>query len=517
MYKVLLADDERIIRDGISSIIKWQELNLSLIGAAKNGIEAYELIKEHQPDIVITDIRMPGLDGLQLIEKTREGYPTIKFIVLSGYNEFEYAREAMKYGVKHYLLKPTDDQKLSQVLCEVIEELHSYRKKEAYIKNMKYNMKKITPHLKQQFLREYITDLTYGRSEWEYFMKGLFKILDYKGYGRIIVFKIDEQYNYEFIFVLNNIATEILHNHLILNTNIKEKVVLLIKDIPVEELYKSLEKIKEVFYDFYQMYITISFSECNKLYDTKEMYQEAEECLSHQFYLGKGTIITKDDILTTEQKFNHFVFDYSKLEIGVKSGNMDNIQLCMDQFFDQLIYNQYNIEIALTYCIELISMIIRQSDLNKQNLYMKQIIKMQELYTLQQIKDYIYDIARTITLENYKKNKEKQNQLIQRVIELIKVNISNENLSLKWIANEIVYMNVDYLGKLFKKETGENFSGYMNRIRVEKAKRLIENSKNIKVFEVAEKVGYGNNPQYFSQIFKKYANYTPTEYKKLFE
>ncbi len=122
MYKVLLVDDERMILDGISMIIDWESYGVQLTGKAMNGIEALEFIEKDSPDIVITDITMPGLDGIGLVSKTRERFPAIKWIFLSGYSEFEYAQQAMRYGVRHYLLKPCNEEKISEALTEVVRE-----------------------------------------------------------------------------------------------------------------------------------------------------------------------------------------------------------------------------------------------------------------------------------------------------------------------------------------------------------------------------------------------------------
>lgn len=111
MYKVMLVDDEKIILDGISQMIDWTSLGTRLIGTASNGVEAYERIKELLPDIVVSDIRMPGMDGLELVAAVHRSHPGIRFVLLSGFGEFDYASRAMQYGVKHYLLKPTNEKK----------------------------------------------------------------------------------------------------------------------------------------------------------------------------------------------------------------------------------------------------------------------------------------------------------------------------------------------------------------------------------------------------------------------
>ena len=111
MYSVLLVDDERIILEGLSVVVEWERHGTALAGKAKNGAEALEMIREIRPDIVITDLKMPNMNGLELIAAVREEYPDIVFVILSGYDEFEYAQRAMQYGVRHYLLKPAASRK----------------------------------------------------------------------------------------------------------------------------------------------------------------------------------------------------------------------------------------------------------------------------------------------------------------------------------------------------------------------------------------------------------------------
>ena len=133
MFKVLLVDDERMILDGISSIVEWHKLETELIGKAMNGLEALELMDKNTPDIVITDITMPGLDGIGLVAKAKEKYPNVKWIFLSGYSEFDYAQQAMRYGVKHYLLKPCNEEQISEAILEVIKEIKKEQAAEEYI------------------------------------------------------------------------------------------------------------------------------------------------------------------------------------------------------------------------------------------------------------------------------------------------------------------------------------------------------------------------------------------------
>ena len=127
MQKLIIADDERVIRETIYNLIDWESLDIEVIGLCKDGIEAYNMILDEAPDIVMTDIRMPGLSGLELVKRIAQTDQQLQFIILSGYEEFEYAREAMKYGVKHYLLKPCSELKLIESIKQAGEDCRKAR------------------------------------------------------------------------------------------------------------------------------------------------------------------------------------------------------------------------------------------------------------------------------------------------------------------------------------------------------------------------------------------------------
>lgn len=245
MYSVLLVDDERIILEGISSVIDWESIGTKLVGTARNGVEAYQKIGELQPHIVISDIKMPGMDGLELAAKVRADFPEIQFILLSGFSEFEYARTAMQHGVRQYLLKPCNEMDIIEAVTSAIEEL-----------------------------------------------------------------KINE-----------------------------------------------------------------------------EPPSDRPLCTGYS-------------------------------------------------------------------------------------------------------------------------------PTINEVVNIVYAHYSDHQLSLKWVAGQMLYMNADYLGKLFKQETGERFSSFLTKVRIEEAMKQIGASGNVRVADLAEQTGFGDNPQYFSQVFKKYTGVTPSEYRK---
>ena len=128
MLRLIIVDDEKIIRETIHHLINWNSLGIEVVGVCKNGLEAYDAIIDEYPDIVLTDIKMPGLSGLELIEKLNQTHEQIHFIILSGYEEFDYAKQAMRYGVRHYLLKPCNEQQIITAVTETVKEIHSSKK-----------------------------------------------------------------------------------------------------------------------------------------------------------------------------------------------------------------------------------------------------------------------------------------------------------------------------------------------------------------------------------------------------
>lgn len=515
MCKVLIVDDERIIREGIAGVIPWEKYGYTLVGTAANGDEAYNLINKESLDIVISDIKMPGMNGLQLIARIKEEQPAVEFVVLSGYGEFEFARTAMQYGVKYYLLKPCNEQEILEVLEQLRTEIELKKRKEAHLERVKQDLDRIKPQLKAQFLKEFVTNQFTFAQEWEYYQT-LLGLKFETGQVRLLLCQVEGKFEFEYLFACKQTTEEILGENLVfLSTTIGEELLLLIKDMELEDLLLLVEAVKQTFYEYYGRDMTLVISERGELKTTPLLYRQAREFLKHRFYLGEGSIITKKDIDFGQNKESNLIFDFEQFGFLVKSGNTEQVKVGIGEFFRQLGKTTHEINGAKIHCLDLFSTVIRYSAEEKMKDHLKQIVSLEEFTTLEQIHQFIKEIALEITTANYAENVQRYNGQIQKVVTLVQENLANEDLSLKWLAQEMLYMNVDYLGKLFKKEMNERFSDYIIRLRMEKAKGMMENSDS-KVFEIAKAVGFGDNAQYFSQVFKKQTGYTPSDYKKLF-
>lgn len=513
MYEVLIVDDERIIREGIKNSIDWTSYDIKNCYVAENGFEALEIIEKYKPNIVITDIKMPGMDGLELIAKVNAIYSKIVFVILSGYGEFSFAHEAMKFGVKNYILKPCNPNEIVKILKDTVLELKEKEKKEKFLKDMDYNLSKILPQVGEQFLKDVIIDGNYSSTEFAYFRK-LLKIEEDK--FKIVILKLNKKGDLLEKFALKNIAQDILKEELIYLSSIFENnIILLIKSVDLNELMDLLISIKNYFNMYFKSDISIGVSNEDTIENIRKMYIEVEECFKSEFYLGEGKILTEKSI-TFKEKHGNMTIDIKSevFETATRNGNIEELKEQLKSFFEILEQEKLEIEMAKTYCIELYFIIIRQGDPTEFSKYADGILKIKDMNTLRSIYSYIDDISYEIAAKNYDSNNKKYGMVINTVLECVDKNLSNSDLSLNWIAKEVLYMNENYLSKLFYKETSEKLSQYVIRMRMEKAKELIKSNADYKIYEITEQIGFEDNTQYFSQVFKKYTGFTPSEYKK---
>lgn len=258
--------------------------------------------------------------------------------------------------------------------------------------------------------------------------------------------------------------------------------------------------------------MTVAISEVDCITQVRRLYLEALECLGHRFYLGEGSIITKNDI-THENRINDYEYDGQSLCLFIKSGNLEKVESEISQFFNELTESRLSISLVRSYVMQIFLVMIQQSDSVSMQKYMDKMSVLVDMDTIQQMKHFFLSTAKEITQGHYERHKSNHSAVIHKMIDLVEENIGNPELSLKWVANK-VYMNADYLGKLFKQETGQKFSSYVTQERIKKAIEQIQLMDDVKVFAIAEMIGFGENPQYFSQVFKKFTGYSPSEYKK---
>lgn len=520
MIRVLIVDDEPFIRQGLKLLIKWKDHGCEIIGEASNGNEAMEIIKNQSVDLVITDIKMPVMNGLELIKCVKDnGYNNIKFIVLSGFYEFEYAKTAIKYGVKDYVLKPIQKDELNRVLDEFskdfIVEKNNLQKIEK-AQNDSYQMKLNKLILGKagsatiKFLEDKLKPSDYLRFILiDVDMAGM--SIDEKNQYRLDVYnetvKIIKNRNYNVICELDDKKN--MHSiGFIFDKKFLEENVFGEREY-VNNLVCELKKtINNKFY-IYAGKAVEDIHNIKKSYETATMLKIINK---------DSNVIFFEEIYKDSCRKQIVKKDYMDMLInGIEENNKDKIKKCIKSFYESFKDGyidgeilKINIDYLLFNLINIEKNINEES--NKEELL--------ELIGLLDVENIISrDSEKNLTnfsinfaeyLDNLRKNS------IKGVLSYIDKEIYEhymDKLSLKSLS-EKYYLNSAYLGQIFKKKYKVSFKDYLNEFRIEKAAEMLKRSDE-KIYEIAEKVGYSNN-DYFINKFTQIKGKTPFRYRKDF-
>lgn len=523
MYKVLIVDDEPSILNGLKHIINWAEHGIEIIGLASNGQEALDIIKNNKVDILITDVKMPLLDGLGIIRQINENSYNIKSIILSGHDDFKYVKEAVKLGVENYLLKPINTDELSFTLLTTIKKIDSDLYKQISIiesmsvfrENILYRW--VTNYISSQELEEKASVVGIPLSYSQYLIS-IIKIVNSKS------FNLDngKKENALLSFAINNICTEITSQVFpcTIFSALNGDVIILFHGDDIEtkrpEIIKILNSIINV---ANKLLNTNMFASVGSLQSDYELvyksYSDAINLLEYSLILPANTLVDYDEVqhssITLQKKINIDFISFNKLLLAKEE---DKCVRFLDKIYKQVRemtgitpYFIQNMTIEILFNILSTINIFNDSNENIyefENLF-SNISKIKNIEELVNLLKLVINQSITHLIVKDKK----QNPIIKQVLNYIEENFNNE-ISIKLLSS-IFNTNAAYLGQLFKSETGDMLTNYLNKIRVEKAKVMILNSR-LKANKISEKVGY-INPNYFYRIFKKITGISPTEFK----
>lgn len=511
MQTIMIVDDERFIHLGLDKLINWKEYNIRKIGEAYDGDTALELIKKDTPDIILTDIRMPGIDGLDLISQVSKIYDyKPQWIIVSGYESFSYAKKAMNYGVKYYLLKPIDENELKSIL-----KLFS----EKYSKRNKRDLKAEHRLAVSAIIRRLLSD----SSKKEYLEKAKEILGDFtpSRYGQIIFQNTtDRDIETTLRKILLKLGLKGASERIIHIKNKQFSFIITESEVPEMELKNFAYKLqKDCSKTFNQtLYISIGIH-INSLEHLNKSYISSEMAINKVLFRNKEPVFIADDMYEWEKKRN---FDLAK-EIMFFPGLLKSIEQNNSEEIDKYILSIYtwikkndvspsSIKLWVNCLIMDITRLTVELG-GKQDDYIK------DFRNIVLIDPFLFseDLFKHITkfcqysgdmIESIKKNN--QDGIVSIVIQNIRDNF-NCSLSLKLLGEQYSQNHV-YLGQLFKKKLGISFKTYLAGIRIEEAKKLLTRT-DLKVYEVAKSVGY-NDCDYFSKQFIKITGQSPFSYKK---
>lgn len=534
--KLFLVEDEMVIRRGIKNSIDWEKEGYIFCGEASDGELAYPMIIKEKPDILITDIRMPFMDGLELCKLVKKELPNIKILILSGYDEFDYAKEAIRLGVTEYLLKPISSGKLLEALNGVSESIRREKEDKDLVRKYMEEMRENTEHEKQKFFEQMIAGnlsmadaLETGKKYEMNLSAGMYNLLLFRftlgkenrksgellGEAEYAIEKLTERLEYVFEF----------------QRGVEGWAFLLMADNEeqmserVKELSKDLEEIMK-------NYSTIAYfggigQPVARLRELEESFREAERALAARFTMELNRIISVEDIRMAQNvdtlddieitSFGEIEKTRTMLEKFLNNGAEDEIDEFVDVYINELpeenlksvLMRQYIIMdayiVMMSFCEKIEGI---EGEMQAQSEELKN--SMKTIQTLEEIKNYIRMLLKKIIGVRDTISGRRYSDIIEIAKDQIRKTYMSDEISLNTIAAE-VGMSPSYFSSIFSKEMGKTFVEYLTEIRMDRAKELLMCS-SMKTSEIGYEVGY-KDPHYFSYIFKKTQNCTPKEFR----
>lgn len=513
MYQVMIADDELIIREGLRCIIDWEELGFEIATEASNGEEALQKIIETQPDLVMLDIRMPKLLGVDVIRQAREQGFNGQFIILSGYTDFEYTQAAIQYNVAYYLTKPIDEDELCETVKKIREDLDTTKTQAA-----------IYDHYKDKMQSIILSDLLTGNVDMSHF-KDSNLLPEAEQYQVVIYEKYShnaERSSYRFsdlLKVTNEDNTS--YDSITLDNN---NIILLKGTFILQKFQDFLSRYEQeqrpqMNSPLDSLFITYGHA-VSEISEIHESYEEALLLLQRRFFCNRHQHTIGYEDLPSNPSRKVFKIDSTALN-KYQESLTDLLQVNKRSQISQVLQE---LETNLYYCTEP----IQDVKLFLTDLYLSVKEKLFHLYhntdlpfprnseIINQINSYyyLYEIIQYFE-EQFKMvtkaiTHPSSENVMDDILHYIEHNYM-DNIKLETIAPLFGY-NSSYLGKIFSKKVGVGFNVFIDEVRIKHSKDLLINTE-LKVYEIAEKVGY-RNVDYFHTKFKKYVNQSPAEFRK---
>ncbi|MEC0090501.1 response regulator transcription factor [Paenibacillus macquariensis] len=532
MYKVIIVDDEAVVRIGLKNTINWNEHGFELIGAYANGREAWDAVELDRPDLVISDISMPFMDGLELAGLISAQFPYIKIIILTGFDEFEYAQAAIRLKVSDFILKPITAQEIRMLLDRVRAEMDEEKQRREDLSRLNNQLKQSLPLLKERFL-ERLVAVGLGKEE---ISEGFtyFNLPPVSPFYLVMVVDIDDfgdrelisyEHDAEFLrFAAFDIFQETLNRDNVLNFRTREERMVAIifgqanEILLYEQVFSLAEEVRYHVEKYLNFTVTVGIGRtCAHIEQLPNSYKSALSALDYRFLLGKNRVLSIMDIEGKPSIQLPLVLDWDrKLATAVKTGDLQEAYELIEMGVAELKTSLVPVEACLLQMQKVVLTLmnsIQELVIHDAELSFDRQIKLMDVYkfkTLDEVEIWLRDVVGSIISTIADNRNHLTNMQIHRGVEYIDQNYANEKMSLQDLCRHVL-MSTSYFSLVFKQHTGETFIEYLTRVRISKAKELLHNSK-LKLYEIAEQVGY-KDPNYLSILFKKHTGITPKDYR----
>ncbi|KKI92404.1 hypothetical protein WQ54_09530 [Bacillus sp. SA1-12] len=509
MFRVMIVDDEPTTRQGLVKIVPWENYGFKVIDTAATGNEAIEKFHNASPHLMIVDMKMPGLSGIELIEKIWAMGENVHFLILSGHAEFQYAKKAIKYNVKGYLLKPVDEDEVINYL----KEIKSTLEQESEYQKMKV---KIEQEDKESVIQAALIGEPFNNIN-------SFKFYDQLQTYQLLLIKPEQKNNIDLIMLKKKIWGFFEKSKCGVVFIIKSYLgILLNAELEFSKnpdgIYRDLKKLMD---DYHLDFISALSNPFKDLEELPKHFQSTTMLISRKFFLENGTLLTestdyalKDENNNTNSEFDQFHLSHAveKLVYAMEIEDRNAIESICREIGLQMIkvgYSEYDFKKKF---IEIVSSLLHKLMYEYQEIrgiisnVLSMIYEIENQRDVKQLLNYVNEL---ITKILDKLDVDKTDVLVKKMIYLIERNY-DKNIKLETLS-ELLHYSRTYLGKLFKSYTGEHFNTYLDKVRIENGKKLL--MQGYKVYQVSERVGF-SSVDYFHSKFKKYVGMSPSDFRK---
>lgn len=542
MYKLLIVDDESEVTEGIAGEIDWRECGFTEVETAGNGREAMDIFDRLKPDVLITDINMPYVSGLELAEWVKRTYPITRIVILSGYDEFDYAKQALQLQVDDYVLKPFSGEQLTATVHKVVNRMNEERERLSNIELLQEHYRTSLPIVREKFLSSLITrkqPLSVIRDKAErYDMR-----LEGQGYVvSVIGVPLAEERSEEgengsavrtlplsgdldlMLFTVSNIADEIWAKYELGKVFIHQDHVVLFTVSPnsqmdsvMNQTQNALNEVLQSIETYLRFPVTIGIGTfVHDIGYLKASYETAVTALDYRRLLGNNRIIYIGDLERVQHKL---VFDEVKehsLVQAVKLGTEQELQKALDSLFEEISRSTVPVHEYELYMLEMITAIMKitkdiQSGADDLFSGGQGILNQyRKLNSVEETRAWFGDLCAKLRGRIAAGRQRASQRIVEEAVNYTKSQYHDAELSIAKVCDHL-HISPGYFSGLFKREMKMTFGAYLLQLRMEKTKELLRTT-SLKQFEIADKVGF-SDPNYLGMCFKKYTGLTPKEYR----
>lgn len=516
MLKLMIADDEELSVRMLKNLINWQVYGIQIVGTAFHGVDAWELYLRERPDIILTDIRMPGIDGLELTRRIKEVDSAAEIILISAYADFEYARKAIALGGANYLLKPVDELELEKALKQITEKIDSKRAASRMLQ---------TAEIQKNTLAVY-SYMRSGNGKGAAMKAGSRLKMNFDSFA-LMSFTLNESSMNSYIQNNLQIDAQLDFIHSRLSEHLATMYQSVLFDYydsywcaflahPTEAIRACAEDMAEFFADSLHMEVYVCFTDFHSGLDQMPAaYRKLRQLNEYSYFIGTEHVMGYGFNCDTLNLNEAALLDArNSLRKAIAQNDMDHSRAIVEETLRAIPLKAPGMLPHIRdFCYAGLRALREQAMRSQETEQADYLCRLtyqdiESCTTLEDLRLFMNQIFERIETKN--SCKEQYSALVQDGLAYLQKNF-DRNISLEEIC-EALGVSRNYFSFLFKKETGENIWSYLTEIRLKKAKELLHTTED-KTYAIAYQVGY-DNPSYFSKLFKKTTGMTPNEFRK---